>query len=56
MTNQPKYLGIELHSHTNASKDSLTSPADLIVAARLKGIDRLITTDHNTIADARAKM
>jgi len=47
-------LYIEFHSHTHASKDSLTSPADLIAAARLKGIDRLIITDHNTIAGARA--
>jgi predicted metal-dependent phosphoesterase TrpH len=54
MTNQPKYLVIEFHSHTSASKDSLTSPADLIAAARHKGIDRLIITDHNTIAGALA--
>jgi len=47
-------LYIEFHSHTYASHDSLTSPADLIAAARLKGIDRLIITDHNTIAGARA--
>ena len=45
---------VEFHSHTHASKDSLTSPADLIAAARRKGIDRLIITDHNTIAGARA--
>jgi len=45
---------IEFHCHTNASKDSLTQPADLIAAARRKGIDRLIITDHNTIAGARA--
>ena len=45
---------VEFHSHTNASKDSLTSSADLIAAARRKGIDRLIITDHNTIAGARA--
>ena len=44
---------VEFHSHTNASKDSLTSPADLIAAARTKGIDRLIITDHNAIAGAR---
>jgi predicted metal-dependent phosphoesterase TrpH len=43
---------VEFHCHTNASKDSLTSPADLIAAARRKGIDRLIITDHNTIAGA----
>ena len=45
---------VEFHSHTNASKDSLTSPADLIAAARKKRIDRLIITDHNTIAGALA--
>jgi predicted metal-dependent phosphoesterase TrpH len=47
-------LHVEFHSHTNASKDSLTSPADLIAAARSKGVDRLIITDHNTITGARA--
>jgi len=47
-------LRVEFHSHTNASKDSLTRPADLIVAARRKGVDRLIITDHNTIVGARA--
>lgn len=46
-------LHVEFHCHTNASKDSLTRPEDLIAAARQKGIDRLIITDHNTIAGAR---
>jgi len=46
-------LRVEFHSHTYASKDSLTRPADLIAAAHRKGIDRLIITDHNTIAGAR---
>lgn len=45
---------VEFHCHTNASKDSLTQPADLVAAARRKGIDRLIITDHNTISGARA--
>jgi predicted metal-dependent phosphoesterase TrpH len=44
---------VEFHCHTNASKDSLTQPAELIAAARARGIDRLIITDHNTIAGAR---
>ncbi len=44
----------EFHSHTIASKDSLLHPADLIAAARRKGIDRVIVTDHNTITGARA--
>jgi len=46
-------LRVEFHSHTNASKDSLTHPTDLIAAAQHKRIDRLIITDHNTIAGAR---
>ena len=46
-------LQVEFHSHTHASPDSLTLPHDLVAAARRKGIDRLIITDHNTIAGAR---
>ena len=45
---------IEFHCHTNASGDSLTRPQDLVKTARRKGLDRLIVTDHNTIAGARA--
>ena len=47
-------LLVEFHCHTNASKDSLTRPQDLVAAARQKGIHRLIITDHNTIAGARS--
>ncbi len=47
-------LKVEFHCHTNASKDSLTRPTDLIKAARNKGLDRLIITDHNSIAGALA--
>ena len=47
-------LKVEFHCHTNASKDSLTKPSDLITTARKNGIDRLIITDHNSIAGARA--
>ena len=45
---------VEFHCHTSASQDSLTCPEQLIVVARRKGIDRLVITDHNTIAGARA--
>ena len=45
-------LQVEFHCHTHASADSLTRPQDLIATARRKGIDRLIVTDHNTIAGA----
>lgn len=47
-------LTIEFHCHTHASKDSLTRPADLVAMARRKGIDRLVITDHNSVAGARA--
>jgi predicted metal-dependent phosphoesterase TrpH len=45
-------LKVEFHSHTIASKDSLLHPADLVVAARRKGIDRVVVTDHDSIAGA----
>jgi hypothetical protein len=47
-------LRIEFHCHTVFSKDSLTSPQKLVETCRRKRIDRLIVTDHNTIAGARA--
>jgi len=47
-------LKVEFHCHTNASKDSLTQPRDLVDTCRRKGIDRVIITDHNTIKGARA--
>ena len=46
-------ISVEFHCHTYASKDSLTRPVDLIAMARRKGIDRVIVTDHNSIAGAR---
>lgn len=47
-------LRTEFHCHTNASKDSLTRPEDLVRAARKIGLDRLVITDHNSIAGAVA--
>jgi len=47
-------LRVEFHCHTIASKDSLTRPRNLVETCRRKGIDRVIVTDHNTIAGARA--
>lgn len=47
-------LRLEFHCHTIASKDSLTRPRELVEACRRKGIDRVVVTDHNTIAGARA--
>jgi hypothetical protein len=45
---------LEFHCHTSASKDSLTSPESLVESCRRKGIDRVVVTDHNTIAGAQA--
>lgn len=45
---------VEFHCHTRYSKDSLTSPESLVKACRRKGIERVIVTDHNSIAGARA--
>lgn len=45
---------LEFHCHTQVSKDSLARPADLVAMSRRKGIDRLVITDHNSIAGARA--
>jgi predicted metal-dependent phosphoesterase TrpH len=43
---------LEFHCHTLYSKDSLLSLKTLLDASRRKGIDRLVITDHNTIAGA----
>jgi predicted metal-dependent phosphoesterase TrpH len=47
-------FNVEFHCHTVFSEDSLTQPRDLVQTCRRKGIDRVIVTDHNTIAGARA--
>ena len=47
-------LRVEFHCHTIASKDSITRPHHLVDACRRKVIDRVVVTDHNTIAGARA--
>ena len=47
-------LHVEFHCHTMYSKDSLTNPEQLVKACRRKGIDRVIVTDHNSLAGACA--
>ena len=47
-------LRVEFHCHTNASKDSLTTPRELVETCRRKGIDRVVVTDHNSIVGALA--
>ncbi len=45
-------LRVEFHCHTIFSKDSLTKPQQLVDAARKKGLQRVIVTDHNSIGGA----
>ena len=45
-------LALELHSHTHASEDSLSRPADIVRTCRRRGIDRIAITDHNAISGA----
>ena len=45
---------IDLHMHTDASRDSKTTPATLIAAAHRAGLHRIAVTDHDTIDGALA--
>lgn len=43
---------VDLHSHTNFSKDGHSTPDALVRAARAAGLDRIAVTDHGTVAGA----
>jgi predicted metal-dependent phosphoesterase TrpH len=43
---------VDLHCHTRASFDSLSSPASVVRAAVSRGLTHLAITDHETIAGA----
>jgi predicted metal-dependent phosphoesterase TrpH len=43
---------VEFHCHTSYSKDCLLSPRRLLECCARRGIDRVVVTDHNTIAGA----
>jgi predicted metal-dependent phosphoesterase TrpH len=45
---------IDFHTHTSASKDSLTTPQELVRATLRNGLGRVVVTDHNTIEGALA--
>lgn len=47
-------LKVDMHLHTNRSFDCLSRPEAILAAARARGLDRLIITDHNEIEGARA--
>jgi predicted metal-dependent phosphoesterase TrpH len=54
MTGSRNLAKVEFHCHTIFSKDSLVTPEELIAVCRARGIDRVVVTDHNTIAGAVA--
>lgn len=54
MTAPPSHLRVEFHCHTVYSKDSLTTPEELVSICRARGIDRVVVTDHNSIEGALA--
>ncbi len=45
-------LKVDFHTHTHYSADSITSIEKLIAAARARGLDRVVVTDHNTLSGA----
>jgi predicted metal-dependent phosphoesterase TrpH len=47
-------IRVEFHCHTIYSKDSLSTPEQLVETCRRKGIDKVVITDHNRIAGALA--
>ena len=47
-------MRVELHLHTQASKDSLVKPGKLLAHCQKIGIDKFAVTDHNVIEGALA--
>lgn len=48
------WLRLDLHTHTNASRDSILSPDRLLEAAWKRGLDGIAVTDHDTMAGVEA--
>lgn len=46
------WLRMDMHMHTHRSFDCLSRPERILRAARERGIDRLVVTDHNEIRGA----
>ena len=45
----PLKLKLDLHVHTNRSSDAFTSPKQLAIICRDRGLDGLAITDHNVL-------
>jgi predicted metal-dependent phosphoesterase TrpH len=54
LSSAARFVRVDFHTHTHRSKDSLTSPERLVLVCRRKGLDRVVVTDHNSIAGALA--
>jgi len=46
----PLKLKLDLHVHTNRSSDAFTSPNQLAIICRDRGLDGLAITDHNVLS------
>src|SRR5713226_7814672 len=46
----PLQLKLDLHVHTNRSSDAFTSPKQLTIICRDRGLDGLAITDHNVLS------
>src|SRR5467141_959297 len=46
----PLQLKLDLHVHTNRSSDAFTSPKQLAIICRDRGLDGLAITDHNVLS------
>ena len=49
-------LRLDLHNHTSFSSDGVMSPAELLQAARARGLACIAVTDHNTVEGALAAL
>lgn len=45
-------MRVDFHCHTSYSRDSLTTPQNLVRACLRKNLDRIVITDHNSIQGA----
>lgn len=54
MTDKP--LRVDLHVHTNHSKDSRASPGSMIKRALALGLDAIAVTDHDTVSGSLEAM
>ncbi len=52
MTGMQHMINVDFHCHSHWSHDSLMTPARIVEAARLRGLDKIAITDHNSIEGA----